>query len=406
MRGKLEKERAKEKPMKEVVITSAARTPAGSFLGSLADIPAPKLGAVAIAEAVTRSGLGKEEVEQIIMGNVLPAGVGQAPARQAAIFAGIPVSAGAMTINKMCGSGLKAVMLAAQAVATDEFEVLVAGGMESMSQAPYLLKRGRTGYRLGNDVIYDHMMIDGLIDAYDGIHMGNCGELLSREHRITREDQDEYAATSYRRALTAMRDGKFDKEVVGVDIPQRKGDPVKFRIDEEPGRGKIETFPSLKPVFEKEGTITAGNASTINDGAAAVVVMSAENAARRGIKPMAKIAGYTTSSLEPVWFTVAPIDAIRKLFRKTGVEKEQVGLYEINEAFSSVAIAAIRALKLDPEKVNVHGGAVALGHPVGASGAKILTTLLYAMEDRGERYGIASLCIGGGEAVAMLVERP
>jgi acetyl-CoA C-acetyltransferase len=391
--------------MKEVVITSAARTPAGSFLGSLADIPAPKLGAVAISEAVTRSGLKKEEVEQVIMGNVLPAGVGQAPARQAAIFAGIPVSAGATTINKMCGSGLKAVMLAAQAVATEEFDVLVAGGMESMSQAPYLLKRGRTGYRLGNDVLYDHMMIDGLIDAYDGIHMGNCGELLSREHRITREEQDEYAATSYRRALAAIREGKFDREVVGVDIPRRKGDPVKFCIDEEPQRGNIDTFPSLKPVFEKEGTVTAGNASTINDGAAAVVVMSAENAARRGIKPMAKIAGYTTASVEPVWFTVAPIDAIRKLFRKTGVEKEQVGLYEINEAFSSVPIAAIRALQLDPEKVNVHGGAVALGHPVGASGAKILTTLLYAMEDRGERYGIASLCIGGGEAVAMLVER-
>jgi acetyl-CoA C-acetyltransferase len=391
--------------MKEVVITSAARTPAGSFLGSLADIPAPKLGAVAIAEAVARSGLRKEDVEQVIMGNVLPAGVGQAPARQAAIFAGIPVSAGAMTINKMCGSGLKAVMLAAQSVATDEFEVLVAGGMESMSQAPYLLKKGRTGYRLGNDTVYDHMMIDGLIDAYEGIHMGKCGELLSREHRITREDQDEYAATSYRRALAAIRDGKFDKELVGVDIPRRKGDPVKFCIDEEPRRGNIESFPSLKPAFEKEGTVTAGNASTINDGAAAVVVMSAENAARRGIKPMARIAGYTTSSLEPVWFTVAPIDAIRKLFRKTGVENAQVGLYEINEAFSSVPIAAIRALKLDPEKVNVHGGAVALGHPVGASGAKILTTLLYAMEDRGERYGIASLCIGGGEAVAMLVER-
>ncbi len=391
--------------MKEVVITSAARTPAGSFLGSLADIPAPKLGAVAIAEAVVRSGLRKEDVDQVIMGNVLPAGVGQAPARQAAIFAGIPVSAGATTINKMCGSGLKAVMLAAQSVATDEFEVLVAGGMESMSQAPYLLKKGRTGYRLGNDTLYDHMMIDGLIDAYDGIHMGKCGELLSREHRITREDQDEYAATSYRRALAAIRDGKFDKEVVGVDIPRKKGDPVKFCIDEEPRRGNIESFSSLKPVFEKEGTVTAGNASTINDGAAAVVVMSAENADRRGIKPMAKIAGYTTSSLEPVWFTVAPIDAIRKLFRKTGVENAQVGLYEINEAFSSVPIAAIRALKLDPEKVNVHGGAVALGHPVGASGAKILTTLLYAMEDRGERYGIASLCIGGGEAVAMLVER-
>jgi len=391
--------------MKEVVITSAARTPAGSFLGSLADIPAPKLGAVAIAEAVVRSGLRKEEVEQVIMGNVLPAGIGQAPARQAAIFAGIPVSAGALTINKMCGSGLKAVMLAAQAVATNEFEVLVAGGMESMSQAPYLLKKGRTGYRLGNDTVYDHMMIDGLIDAYEGIHMGKCGELLAREHRITREDQDEYAATSYRRALAAIREGKFDREMAGVEIPQRKGDPVTFCIDEEPHRGKIDSFPSLKPAFEKDGTVTAGNASTINDGAAAIVVMSAENAARRGIKPMARIAGYTTASLEPVWFTVAPIDAIRKLYRKTGVENTQVGLYEINEAFSSVPIAAIRALKLDPEKVNVHGGAVALGHPVGASGAKILTTLLYAMEDRGERYGIASLCIGGGEAVAMLVER-
>jgi len=391
--------------MKEVVITSAARTAAGSFLGSLADIPAPKLGAVAIAEAVSRSGIKKDEVEQVIMGNVLPAGVGQAPARQAGIFAEIPAAAGAMTINKMCGSGLKAVMLAAQAVATDEFEVVVAGGMESMSQAPYLLKRGRTGYRLGNDTLYDHMMIDGLIDAYDGIHMGNCAEMLAREHRISREEQDEYAANSYRRALAAIRDGKFDKEIVGVEIPQRKGDPVVFCVDEEPGRGTIEKFPSMKPAFEKGGTVTAGNASTINDGAAAVVVMSAEAAAKRGIKPLARIAGYTTASRAPAWFTLAPIDAIRSLFRKTRVDKDQVGLYEINEAFSSVAIAAIRGLSLDPERVNVHGGAVALGHPVGASGAKILTTLLYAMEHRGERYGIASLCIGGGEAVAMLVER-
>jgi acetyl-CoA C-acetyltransferase len=391
--------------MKEVVITSAARTAAGSFLGSLADIPAPKLGAVAIAEAVSRSGIKKDEVEQVIMGNVLPAGVGQAPARQAGIFAEIPAAAGAMTINKMCGSGLKAVMLAAQAVATDEFEVVVAGGMESMSQAPYLLKRGRTGYRLGNDTLYDHMMIDGLIDAYDGIHMGNCAEMLSREHHITREEQDEYAGNSYRRALAAIRDGKFDKEIVGVKIPQKKGDPVVFRIDEEPGRGNIEKLASMKPAFEKGGTVTAGNASTINDGAAAVVVMSAEAAAKRGIKPLARIAGYTSTSRAPAWFTLAPIDAIRSLFRKTGVDKDQVGLYEINEAFSSVAIAAIRGLSLGPERVNVHGGAVALGHPVGASGAKILTTLLYAMEDRGERYGIASLCIGGGEAVAMLLER-
>ncbi len=391
--------------MKEVVITGAARTAAGSFLGALADIPAPKLGAIAIAEAVSRSGIPKGEVEQVIMGNVLPAGVGQAPARQAGIFAGIPVSAGAMTINKMCGSGLKAVMLAAQAVATDEFEVVVAGGMESMSRAPYLLTRGRTGYRLGNDTIYDHMMIDGLIDAYKGIHMGNCAELLSREHRISREDQDEYAATSYRRALAAIQGGKFEKEVVGVEIPQRKGEPMVFRVDEEPGRGNVDKFPSLKPVFEKDGTVTAGNASTINDGGAAVVVMSAEAAGKKGIKPLARIVGYATASLEPVWFTVAPIDAIRKLLQKTGMDKDQIGLYEINEAFSSVAIAAIRGLELDPERVNVHGGAVALGHPVGASGAKILTTLLYAMEDRGERYGIASLCIGGGEAVAVLVER-
>ena len=391
--------------MKEAVITGAARTAAGSFLGSLADIPAPKLGAIAIAEAVSRSGIGKEEVEQVIMGNVLPAGVGQAPARQAGIFAGIPVSAGAMTINKMCGSGLKAVMLAAQAIATDEFGVVVAGGMESMSQAPYLLKKGRTGYRLGNETLYDHMMVDGLIDAYNGIHMGNCAEMLSREHRITREDQDEYASRSYRRALAAIRDGKFEKEVVGVELPQKKGPPVVFRVDEEPGRGNIERFPSMKPAFEKEGTVTAGNASTINDGAAAVVVMSADAAAKRGIQPMARIVAYTTASLEPVWFTVAPIDAIRKLLQKTGVEKDRVGLFEINEAFSSVAIAAIRNLKLDPERVNVNGGAVALGHPVGASGAKILTTLLYAMADRGERLGIASLCIGGGEAVAMLVER-
>jgi acetyl-CoA C-acetyltransferase len=395
-----------EGTMKEVVITGAARTAAGSFLGALAGIPAPKLGAIAIAEAVSRSGIRKEEVEQVIMGNVLPAGVGQAPARQAGIFAGIPVSAGAMTINKMCGSGLKAVMLAAQAVATGEFEVVAAGGMESMSQAPYLLTRGRTGYRLGNDTIYDHMMIDGLIDAYKGIHMGNCAELLSREHQISREDQDEYAATSYRRALGAIQGGKFEKEVVGVEIPQRKGEPLVFRIDEEPGRGNIDKFPSLKPVFEKGGTVTAGNASTINDGGAAVIVMSAETAGTKGIKPMARIVGYATASVEPVWFTVAPIDAIRKLLQKTGMVKDQVGLFEINEAFSSVAIAAIRGLELDPERVNVHGGAVALGHPVGASGAKILTTLLYAMEDRGERYGIASLCIGGGEAVAMLVERP
>ncbi|MEK6778409.1 MAG: acetyl-CoA C-acetyltransferase, partial [Candidatus Deferrimicrobiota bacterium] len=377
----------------------------GSLSGSLGEFSAPRLGAVAIAEAVSRGGVKKEEVDQIIMGNVLPAGTGQAPARQAGIYAGIPVSAGALTINKMCGSGLKAVMLAAQAVATDEFDVVVAGGMESMSQAPYLLKKARNGYRLGNDTLYDHMIVDGLWDVYNDLHMGNCAELLAKEHRISREDQDAFAASSYNRALAAIRDGKFAKEIVGVEIPQKKGDPVVFKVDEEPGRGNVAKLPALKPVFQKEGTVTAGNASTINDGAAAVLVMSGENANRRGIKPLARILGYATASLEPVWFTVAPIDAIRKLLRKTGVDKEKVGLFEINEAFAGVAVAAIRGLKLDPEKVNVNGGAVSIGHPIGASGARILTTLLYAMEDRNEKLGIASLCIGGGEAVAMLVER-
>ncbi len=391
--------------MKEAVITGAARTAVGSFMGSLADIPSPKLGAVAIAEAVSRGGIRKEDVEQVIMGCVLPAGVGQAPARQAGIYAGIPVSAGALTVNKMCGSGLKAVMLAAQSVATEEFDIVVAGGMESMSQSPYILKKARAGYRLGNDTLYDHMMIDGLIDAYNNIHMGNCAELLSKEHRISRQDQDEFAASSYNRALAAIREGRFEKEIVGVEIPQKKGAPVVFRVDEEPGRGNVEKLPSLRPAFEKDGTVTAGNASTINDGAAAVVVMSPEAAKKRGIAPLARIVGYATASLEPVWFTVAPIDAIRKVLQKTGVPKEKVGLFEINEAFSSVAVAAIRGLKLDPDRVNVNGGAVAMGHPVGASGARILTTLLYAMADRDERYGVASLCIGGGEAVAVMVER-
>ena len=391
--------------MKEVVITGAARTAIGSFMGALAEIPAPKLGAVAIAEAISRSGIGKQEVEQVIMGNVLSAGIGQAPARQAGIFAGIPVSAGAFTINKMCGSGLKSVMLGAQSVATGEFDIVVAGGMESMSLSPYILKKARAGYRLGNDAIFDHMMVDGLLDAYNNVHMGICAELLAKEHRISREDQDEFAAISYNRALAAIRDGKFAKEIACVDIPQRKGDPMAFLADEEPGRGNVPKLPSLKPAFQKDGTVTAGNASTINDGAAAVVLMSAENAAKRGITPLARIVGYSTASLEPMWFTIAPIDAIRKLLHKTGVDKDKVGLFEINEAFSGVAVASIRGLSLDPARVNVNGGAVALGHPIGASGARVLTTLLYAMEERKVSLGVASLCIGGGEAVAMLVER-
>jgi len=391
--------------MREAVIAGAARTPIGSLMGGLAEVPAPRLGAVAIAEAVARSGIRKEDVEQVIMGNVLPAATGQAPARQAGIYAGIPVSAGAVTINKMCGSGLKSVMLAAQSIATAECEVVVAGGMESMSQAPYLLKKGRSGYRLGNDTLYDHMIVDGLWDVYNDIHMGNCAELLAKEHKIGRVEQDAYAALSYTRALQAIRDGKFAKEIVGVPVPRRKGDPVPFLVDEEPGRGNVGKLPELKAAFEKDGTVTAGNASTINDGAAAVVVMSSGTARSKGLAPLARIVGYATASLEPVWFTVAPIDAIRKLLHAAGIATERIGLFEINEAFSCVALAAIRELSLDPEKVNVHGGAVSLGHPIGASGARILTTLLYAMAERREQYGVAALCIGGGEAVAMLVER-
>lgn len=389
----------------EVVIAGAARTAIGGFMGGLSDFSAPKLGAVAIEEAVARSGIEKKDVEQVIMGNVLSAGIGQSPARQAGIRAGIPVSAGALTINKMCGSGLKAVMLAAQSVATGEFGVVVAGGMESMSQAPYLLKKGRSGYRLGNDQIYDHLIVDGLWDPYNDVHMGNCAEMLCREHKISREEQDEFAAASYCRAQAAITEGGFEREIVGLKIQQRKGDPSVFKEDEEPGRGNVAKLPSLRPVFEKEGTVTAGNSSSLNDGAAALVVMSGEAARMRGIRPLARIVGYSTASLEPAWFTLAPIDAIRKLLRQCGIASEQVGLFEINEAFSCVAIAAIRSLQLDPARVNVRGGAVALGHPIGASGARILTTLLYLMEERGERYGVASLCIGGGEAVAALVER-
>jgi acetyl-CoA C-acetyltransferase len=310
-----------------------------------------------------------------------------------------------MTINKMCGSGLKSVMLAAQSVATSEFEVVVAGGMESMSQAPYLLKRARGGYRLGNDTIYDHMIVDGLWDVYNNVHMGNCAEKLAKEKGISREDQDAYASSSYTRALEAIKSGQFEKEIVAVQSPQRKGDPVLFKVDEEPGRGNIARLPALSPAFDKTGTVTAGNASSINDGAAAVVVMSADAAKRKSVKPLARIVGYSTASLEPVWFTVAPVDAIRKLSDSTGVPLDKVGLFEINEAFSCVALNAVKELSLDPARVNVNGGAVSLGHPVGASGARILVTLLYAMAERNERYGVAALCIGGGEAVALLVER-
>lgn len=390
--------------MRHVVITSAVRTPVGSFQGALSSVSSPQLGAICIETAVKRSEISKEEVDQVIMGNVLPAGSGQAPARQAMIYAGIPVSAGALTINKMCGSGLKAVMLAAQSVMTQESDIIVAGGMENMSRAPYLLDKARDGYRMGNATMYDHMIVDGLWDVYNDIHMGNCAEILAKEHKISREDQDEYARSSYQRALDAIANGRFESQIIPVEVTRKKKDPIVVSVDEEPQRGDLDKLSTLRPAFQKEGTVTAGNASKINDGASALVVMGADIAEKKGIKPVARITGFSTASLDPVWFTVAPIEASNRLLKKINLTADDIDLWEINEAFAGVAIAAVRSLRLDRDRVNVNGGAVALGHPIGASGARILTTLLYAMIERESKRGIATLCIGGGEAVAMCVE--
>ncbi len=390
--------------MRDAVITSAVRTPIGSFQGALSGISTPKLGAACIESAVEKSNVTKEDIDQVIMGNVLPAGTGQAPARQAMIYAGIPVSSGALTINKMCGSGLKAVMLAAQSIMTGESDIVVAGGMENMSRAPYLLDKARAGYRMGNATIYDHMIVDGLWDVYNDIHMGNCAEILAKEHKISREEQDEFAHESYERALDAMHNGRFENEIVPVSVPQRKKDPIMVSEDEEPGRGKLDTLSTLRPAFQKEGTVTVGNASKVNDGASALVVMGADVAERKGIEPIARIVGFSTASLDPVWFTVAPIEASNRLLKQLDLTADDIDLWEINEAFAGVAIAAIQSLRLDHDRVNVNGGAVALGHPIGASGARILTTLIYAMKERQLKRGVATLCIGGGEAVALCIE--
>lgn len=391
------------KEIREVVIASAVRTPIGSFNGSLAELTAPQLGSIVIKEAVNRTGLQPEQVDEVIMGNVLPAGVGQAPARQAAIFAGLPTSVGCMTINKVCGSGLKAVMLAAQAIALGDAEVVVAGGMESMTNVPYLLPKARFGYRLGNGQVIDGMVHDGLWDVYNNFHMGSAAELCARECHIPREAQDEFAVLSYKRALKAREKGWFKEEIVPVTVKSRKGELIVDQ-DEEPGKVKFEKIAGLRPAFEKDGTVTAANASKINDGAAAVVVMSAEAARDLDISPMARIVSYSTASKDPEWFTTAPADAIQALLDRTGYSKDDIDLYEINEAFAVVSLAVNQILGLDVEKVNIAGGAVALGHPIGASGARILTTLLYNLKRTGGKRGIASLCIGGGEAVAMLVE--
>lgn len=389
----------------EIVITSYARTPVGSFLGNLTGLNAPQLGSITITAAMERSGLDPALVDEVIMGHVLTAGVGQAPARQAALGAGLPNSVEALTVNKVCGSGLKAVMLAAQAIQLGDAGIIVAGGQESMSNAPYYLFGMRQGVKMGHREAVDGMIHDGLWDVYNRIHMGSCAEMCVREKNYTREQQDEYAVRSYKRALAAQDGGLFRNEIVPVEIPQRRGEPLVIDSDEEPGRVNFEKIPGLKPVFERDGTITPANASTINDGAAALVVMGRGKADELGIKPVARILGQSAFAQAPEWFTTAPAKAVTKVLEKTGLSLKDIDLFEINEAFAVVALAAIDELGLDIEKVNIHGGAVALGHPIGASGARILVTLLSALEQRNMHRGIAALCIGGGEAVAVVVER-
>jgi len=391
--------------MREVVILGAARTPIGKFQGGLAGVPAPRLGSIAVDEAIRRSGVAPDQVDEVYMGIILAAGLGQAPARQAAIFAGLPNTVPATTLNKMCGSGLKAVMLGAQAIQAGDAEIVVGGGMENMSAAPYLLDRARTGYRMGHGVLVDSMIKDGLCDAYTDKLMGSCAELLAREYRISRAEQDEFARRSYTRALAAMESGRFAREIVPVEAAAGSGPVRHVAEDEEPRRFRPEKIASLPPAFEENGTVTVANASSISDGAAAVVVASAGVAQRSEARPIARIVGQATSATAPEWFTIAPAAAIEKLLKKVGWSKDEVDLYEINEAYAAVVLAVSRKVGLDLDRVNVHGGAVALGHPVGASGARILTTLLYTMQEREARRGIAAVCLGGGEAVALAIER-
>ena len=392
--------------MKETVIISAVRTPIGKFQGALKSMSAPQLGALVVKAAVERAGLTPQQIDEVIMGNVVSAGLGQNPARQAALRGGLLPDVAAMTINKVCGSGLKAVALAAQAVQVGDSDIVVAGGMESMSNAPYLLPNAREGYRLGNGTIVDSMIHDGLWDAYENYHMGNTGENVAEKYRVSRERQDEFALSSHRKAVAAIKAGKFRDEILPVPIPQRKGDPLVFDTDESPRPdASIEALRALKPAFKKDGTVTAGNAPGVNDGAAALVVTSADRAAALKTTPIARIIGNAVSGIEPAMVMMAPVKAVRKLVEKIGWKLADVDLFELNEAFSVQALAVIEQLELNPERVNVNGGAVALGHPIGASGARILVTLLYEMQRRRARRGIAALCLGGGNAVALAVER-
>jgi acetyl-CoA C-acetyltransferase len=392
----------------DVVIISACRTPVGKFQGSLADLSATQLGAIVVREATKRAKLDPKQIDECIMGNVISAGLGQNPARQAALFGGLSPEVSAMTVNKVCGSGLKSVALAAQAIQTGNSSLVVAGGMESMSNAPYLLPQARKGYRLGNAQIIDSMVHDGLWDIYNDYHMGITGENVAGKYQITREEQDQFALNSHRKAVAAIKECRFKSQIIPVELPaKKKGEsPVIFDKDESPREDTtIEVLRSLKPAFKKDGTVTAGNAPGVNDGAAAVVVTSANHAKELGAQPMARIVAQASSGIDPAWVMMAPVSAVRKIWQKTGWKNEDVDLYELNEAFSVQALGVMRELGLDPDKVNVNGGAVAIGHPIGASGARALVTLIYEMMRRNVHRGIAALCLGGGNAVAMAVER-
>jgi len=393
------------KEIREVVIVGAARTAVGAFNGGLKSIPATKLGSIVIEEAILRAGIKKEMVDEVIMGNVLPANEGQAPARQAALGAGLPKSVECMTINKVCGSGLKSVMLAAQAIMVGDADVVVAGGMENMTQVPYYLPTNRFGSKMGHAQMVDGMIKDGLWDVYNDFHMGNAAELCADECDISREDQDAFAVSSYQRAQKAQQDGKFKDEIVQVEIPQRKGDPLIFDTDEEPGNVRFEKISALRPAFKKDGTVTAANASSINDGAAAIIVMAKEKAEALGITDMFRIVAQASAAKEPEKFTTAPADSIKKVLNKADMSVDEIDLYEVNEAFAVVSLINNKLLNLSADKVNINGGAVAIGHPIGASGTRILTTLLYALKDKDAKMGLASLCIGGGEAAALIVEK-
>ena len=390
--------------MKKVVITHAKRTAVGSFNGALASLSAPQLGSSIIKSLLEESRIDPSMIDEVIMGNVLSAGLGQAPARQAALNAGLSNRTECLTVNKMCGSGLKAIMLAQQAIQSGDAEIIIAGGQESMSNAPYILQNARGGYRLGNATIYDSILLDGLTDVYENIHMGNCAEACAKEFNFTREQLDEYAVLSYNRALAAQKEGKFNDEIASVKIKTKTGE-VSFSKDEEPEKVNFEKIPVLRPAFDKNGVVTAANASKLNDGAAAVLIMSEEKANQLGYHPMAEIVAQSSAAKAPIQFTTAPADAIIKVLTKANLQKTDIDLYEINEAFGVVSLAVNKLLDLSTDTVNVNGGAIAIGHPIGASGARIMTTLLYEMKRRNSKYGLASLCIGGGEASAVIVKK-